>query len=107
MRPKQIIIDKDMFRGINLNALCDFTWNHFLILPDVLYYECVTADEIRKCDSSKACRLECLVKRVEFIDSQDIQNASKEILKGITKFPEKDVFSDLDEVSEEYLCNFS
>lgn len=40
MKLKQIIIDKDAFVGINLNDLCDFAHNHFLILPLVLYDEC-------------------------------------------------------------------
>ena len=43
--PKQLVIDKDIFRGISTDDLCDFTRNHFLILPNVLYYECVTTDE--------------------------------------------------------------
>jgi hypothetical protein len=40
----QLVIDKDVFRGTSTQSLCDFVRNHFLILPDDLYYECVTAD---------------------------------------------------------------
>lgn len=39
-KPKQIIIDKDAFVGINLDELCNFARNHILILPRVLYDEC-------------------------------------------------------------------
>ena len=42
MKPKQIILDKSAFVGINLNALCEFAEHHFLILPSVLHDECVT-----------------------------------------------------------------
>jgi len=45
MRPQKIIIDKDTFIGINLNALCIFTRSHFLVLPEVLLYECLTSLE--------------------------------------------------------------
>jgi len=48
MRVKQVIIDKDVFRGENTAELCAFAGSHFLILPDVLYYECVTANEKRE-----------------------------------------------------------
>jgi len=192
--PNQLIIDKDVFRGTSTSKLEEFVQNIFLILPDVLYYECVTADErreelldrfrkvilaggcicpsrntiiqkeaenlspygplvdiqeipavrqtfqenrrpynskdveaayknelemaqmimdsadnfteklaseqpklltdIRKCDNSKGGSLERLVKRAEFVDSQDIHSASKKLLKGITKFPEKYCLSD-------------
>ena len=40
----QLVIDKDVFRGTGTQSLCDFVRTHFLILPDDLYYECVTAD---------------------------------------------------------------
>ena len=40
--PKQLIIDKVVFEGTNTNKLCAFAENHFLILPDVLLYECLT-----------------------------------------------------------------
>lgn len=45
MRPKQIIIDKDVFHGTNHSTLCKFTKNHLLILPDVLLYECLTTQK--------------------------------------------------------------
>ncbi len=40
--PKQIVIDKSAFIAINLEALCGFARQHFLILPSVLHDECVT-----------------------------------------------------------------
>ncbi|MHC4556371.1 MAG: hypothetical protein ACYS80_03590 [Planctomycetota bacterium] len=40
--PKQLVIDKDIFQGTDQAALCKFASNHFLILPEVLLYECVT-----------------------------------------------------------------
>ena len=43
--PKQLVIDKDVFQGTNQAALCKFAKNHFLILPDVLLYECLTSPE--------------------------------------------------------------
>ena len=43
--PKQIVIDKDVFQGTNQAALCRFAKSHFLILPDVLLYECLTNPE--------------------------------------------------------------
>lgn len=45
MKLKQVIIDKDAFVGINLKDLCDFSHDHFLILPIVLYDECSTNEE--------------------------------------------------------------
>ena len=56
-KQRQIIVDKEALVGININALCDFARSHFLILPDDLYYECVTADkektEKKKADKKK------------------------------------------------------
>ena len=43
--PKQLVIDKDVFQGTNQAALCRFAKSHFLILPDVLLYECLTNPE--------------------------------------------------------------
>ena len=40
--PKQLIIDKDVFVGTKHDDLCNFAKNHFLILPEVLLYECLT-----------------------------------------------------------------
>lgn len=45
---KQLIIDKDVFMGIKTDDLRDFAKNHFLILPEVLYYECLTTSENRE-----------------------------------------------------------
>lgn len=42
---KTIVIDKDVFGGINTNDLCAFAGNHFLILPEVLLYECLTTEK--------------------------------------------------------------
>jgi hypothetical protein len=39
---KYIIIDKDVFKGTQTDKLVAFVQNHFLILPDTLYYECAT-----------------------------------------------------------------
>lgn len=46
--PKKLIIDKDTFVGINLDELCNFARNHFLILPLVLHDECATNVEKRE-----------------------------------------------------------
>ena len=43
--PKQLVIDKDVFQGTNQAYLCKFAKSHFLILPDVLLYECITSPE--------------------------------------------------------------
>jgi hypothetical protein len=40
--PKQLLIDKDVFEGTKQNDLYNFVKNHFLILPEVLLYECLT-----------------------------------------------------------------
>ncbi len=47
MKPKQIVIDKDAFTGINFDRLCNFAKNHLLILPDILCYECHTDFRIK------------------------------------------------------------
>ena len=44
-RPKQVVIDKSAFVGINLDALCEFAGWHLLILPSVLHDECVTNED--------------------------------------------------------------
>lgn len=46
MKPKtaQLVIDKDVFQGTSTESLCDFAKNHFFILSNDLYYECVTTD---------------------------------------------------------------
>lgn len=44
-RPRQIVIDKDAFIGINLDALCEFAKTYLLLLSDTLLYECATAEE--------------------------------------------------------------
>lgn len=56
MRPKQIIIDKDAFIGIGVNALRNFTKNHLLILPDVLCYECHTDFNTKPQRTLKHCQ---------------------------------------------------
>jgi len=43
-RPKQIVIDKDAFIGINLDALCEFAKGHALLLSATLLHECMTTD---------------------------------------------------------------
>ena len=48
MRPKQIIIDKSVFQGISTPEMETFVQNHFVILSDDLYYECVTHEDDRK-----------------------------------------------------------
>lgn len=45
--PKQLIIDKDVFRGTSTSKLKEFVQNHFVILPRVLYDEVVTTQEER------------------------------------------------------------
>jgi hypothetical protein len=45
---KYIIIDKDVFEGTQTDKLVAFVQNHFLILPDDLYYECATTDTNRE-----------------------------------------------------------
>ena len=47
-KSKQIVIDKDLFQGTARDELCSFAQNHFLILPDTLCYECVTADATKE-----------------------------------------------------------
>jgi hypothetical protein len=191
---KHLILDKSVFEATSTSKLGTFAQNHFLILSDVLYYECATTDknrerlldrfrevilaggcicpsrnaiiqkeatnlspysllvdmqaipavrhtfqensrpydskdveaayknelemaqqiitladgfteklisedfellaEVRKWDSSKKIRPERLTRWAEVVDSQDIHNASKKLLKGITKFPEKYCLSD-------------
>ena len=44
-KPKQIIIDKDAFIGININKLCNFAQNHLMLVCDTLLYECATASK--------------------------------------------------------------
>lgn len=43
--PKIVIIDKDMFRGSSTIQLVQFVQNHFLILSEVLLYECATDED--------------------------------------------------------------
>ena len=43
--PKQIVMDKDVFQGTDQAIICEFAKSHFLILPDVLLYECLTDPE--------------------------------------------------------------
>jgi len=42
---KQLVIDKDVFQGTRRATLCQFVKNHFLVLPEVLSYECLTDPE--------------------------------------------------------------
>jgi len=42
--PKQLIIDKDVFQAAQTPELKKFARTHFLILPEVLLYECLTTD---------------------------------------------------------------
>lgn len=57
---RQIVVDKDAFIGINLDALCKFAESHFLLLSDTLLYECATAT--RQVPKSLLRRYECIVK---------------------------------------------
>ena len=56
MKRKQIVIDKDAFVGIRLDDLCDFAKDHFLILPEVLIYECMTSDDMTERQLLQRCR---------------------------------------------------
>ena len=42
---KYLILDKSVFEATSTSKLGIFAQNHFLILPDVLYYECATTDK--------------------------------------------------------------
>jgi len=44
---KQLIIDKSVFQGTTTEKLCQFSRNHFLIIPNVLIYECATESDVR------------------------------------------------------------
>jgi hypothetical protein len=44
-KPKQIVVDKDAFIGIGIDALCDFAADHLLLCCDTLLYECATTSE--------------------------------------------------------------
>lgn len=44
-RPKQLVIDKDVFQGESQMALSKFVQNHFIILPEGLLYECLTSPD--------------------------------------------------------------
>ncbi len=55
MTPKQIIIDKDAFVGINIKELCDFAKNHLLLVCDTLMYECATTCESKRKDMLYRC----------------------------------------------------
>ena len=48
MQLKSIILDKSAFVGMNLNDLCNFARNYFLILPMVLHDECAENKEKRQ-----------------------------------------------------------
>jgi hypothetical protein len=39
---RRIILDKNIFCGTRDEKLCQFARSHFLILPEVLIYECAT-----------------------------------------------------------------
>jgi len=45
---KRLILDKSIFVGTSEQKLCQFAKNHFLILPEVLIYECATAPDRKK-----------------------------------------------------------
>ena len=48
MKPKQVVLDKDAFIGINLERVWDFAKHHFLIAPGVLLYECAMSPDREK-----------------------------------------------------------
>ncbi|MFA5423286.1 MAG: hypothetical protein WC374_05460 [Phycisphaerae bacterium] len=45
---KRLILDKNVFLGTSTDKLCQFAKSHFLILPEVLAYECATTQEEEK-----------------------------------------------------------
>jgi len=47
MKSKQIIIDKSVFQGTTTEKMCQFSKNHFLIIPNILIYECATETDVR------------------------------------------------------------
>jgi len=55
MKPKQIVIDKEAFIRIKLDALCDFARNHLLLLSDTLLYECATTAESQRARRLREC----------------------------------------------------
>jgi len=44
-KPRQVVVDKDAFIGINLDELCNLAKRCVLVLPDTLLYECATTDK--------------------------------------------------------------
>jgi len=45
MKPKQLILDKNVFVATKTDVLCGFAQNNFLILPEILLYECLTTQK--------------------------------------------------------------
>ena len=49
---KRLILDRSVFFGTTTENLCEFASNYFLILPEVLIYECATAPTKKERQSS-------------------------------------------------------
>ena len=54
-KTKQIVIDKSAFIAICFDALCEFAQKHFLVVPDVLCYECYTNFSVKSQRTLKHC----------------------------------------------------
>jgi hypothetical protein len=55
-KPKQIVIDKDAFIGIDLDTLCEFAKHHFVLVSETLLYECATSPALRRRRLLSRCR---------------------------------------------------
>lgn len=59
-KPKQIVVDKDAFIRIGMDALCDFAADHLLLVCDTLLYECATTSK-----SNPKERLSCCARLIK------------------------------------------
>jgi len=65
------LLDKNVFLATNEQELCDFVRNHTVILPETLFYECYTSDEL--CDKKLLKRLYQLLKSGAYVTYQLMQ----------------------------------
>lgn len=48
MTTDSFLLDKSVFVGVNKEKLCGFVRTHTVILPETLFYECYTSDQLRE-----------------------------------------------------------
>ena len=111
--PRLLVLDKCAFQQVPEQILVDFAKNYNVVLPYVLSVECLMSDDLNGSRPSKDRDISndlFDIKYVAYLCLADgILTRDKKLFIPLAEagFSDRDVFFDLDEVQDEYLCRWN